>query len=64
MMELPPPDWLCIAAEVIRLRSPDLFGGPFYPIYARPKPAWFKDEYGTFSLGDDGQSAYFHRMNT
>ncbi|OGO37442.1 MAG: hypothetical protein A2W35_16290 [Chloroflexi bacterium RBG_16_57_11] len=51
----PPPDWLCIAAEVIRLHSPDLFGGPFYPSYAGLKPAWFKDEYGTFTLGDEAR---------
>jgi glycosyltransferase involved in cell wall biosynthesis len=50
-----PPDWLSIASEVIRLRSPDLFGGPFYPSYLGPKPAWFKDEYGTFSQGDQAR---------
>jgi glycosyltransferase involved in cell wall biosynthesis len=52
---LAPPDWLSIAAEVIRLRSSDLIGGPFYPSYFETKPVWFKDEYGTFSLGDQAR---------
>ena len=50
-----PPDWLGIAAGVIRLRSPDLLGGPFYPSYLGQKPVWFKDEYGAFSLGDQAK---------
>jgi glycosyltransferase involved in cell wall biosynthesis len=51
-----PPEWLGIAAEVIHLLSPDLVGGPFYPSYGVPKPKWFKDEYGAFSLGGDARA--------
>jgi glucosyl-dolichyl phosphate glucuronosyltransferase len=50
-----PPDWLANASELINQITPDLFGGPFYPIYDTPKPVWYKDEYGAFSLGDDAR---------
>jgi glycosyltransferase involved in cell wall biosynthesis len=52
---LSPPDWLTIACEIIQLHAPDLFGGPFFPSYDEPKPGWFKDIYGTFSLGDEAR---------
>jgi glycosyltransferase involved in cell wall biosynthesis len=55
-----PPEWLDIAAEVIRLHSPDLFGGPFLPIYDRPKPKWFKDAYGAFDLGQQARALESH----
>jgi glucosyl-dolichyl phosphate glucuronosyltransferase len=46
-----PPDWLRVAAKVIRELAPDLFGGPIYPFYEAPKPDWFRDDYGAYSLG-------------
>jgi glycosyltransferase involved in cell wall biosynthesis len=53
-----PPKWLSVAARVVQAQSPDLFGGPIYPIYDAPKPAWFRDDYGTLSPG--GQSRYLN----
>jgi glucosyl-dolichyl phosphate glucuronosyltransferase len=51
-----PPDWLSVAAGVVCQQGPDLFGGPIYPIYDAPKPGWYKDEYGTFTVL--GESRY------
>jgi glycosyltransferase involved in cell wall biosynthesis len=48
---IPTPDWLERAAEIIRIHAPDLFGGPFYPYYTSPKPAWFLDRYGSGGYG-------------
>lgn len=31
--------------RVIREHRPDIFGGPVYPYYTSPKPAWFRDEF-------------------
>ncbi len=45
-----PPEWLSVAAGVVRQQDPDLFGGPIYPFYESPKPGWFKDDYGTFTV--------------
>lgn len=55
-----PPEWLGIAAEVIQLHWPDLFGGPFLPIYDQPKPEWFKDAYGAFDLGQQARALGSH----
>lgn len=31
--------------RVVREHSPDVLGGPIYPVYVAPKPRWFKDHY-------------------
>jgi glycosyltransferase involved in cell wall biosynthesis len=48
-----PPSWLKAAANVIEQEHPAAFGGPFYPFYNSPKPAWFKDEYGSHVQGQE-----------
>ena len=48
-----PPAWLRAAANVIEREHPAAFGGPFYPFYNSPKPAWFKDEYGSHVQGQE-----------
>jgi glycosyltransferase involved in cell wall biosynthesis len=47
-----PPGWLEIAAEIAELRKPHLFGGPYHPYYLDPRPHWFLDRYGSYTLGD------------
>lgn len=47
-----PGDWLENAYTIIKEKAPSIFGGPYYPFYVTPKPRWFKDEYGSHSLGD------------
>lgn len=47
-----PADWLTNALRVAREIAPHVFGGPFYAFYNSPKPAWFKDEYGSHVQGD------------
>lgn len=44
-----PPHWLRTAAEIIRTVAPMVFGGPYFAIYNSSKPAWFKDEYGSYT---------------
>lgn len=46
------PDWLEVAARVIREQHPVVFGGPFFPFYISSKPAWFKSTYGGYMLTD------------
>lgn len=46
------PDWLEVAARVIREQRPVVFGGPFFPFYISAKPAWFKSSYGGYRLAD------------
>jgi glucosyl-dolichyl phosphate glucuronosyltransferase len=48
-----PPTWLRAASKVIGQVHPAAFGGPFYPFYNSPKPAWFKDEYGSHVQGQE-----------
>ena len=43
-----PEGWLAVAKEIIEHVSPDVFGGPYFAFYNTPKPAWFKDEYGSY----------------
>ncbi len=45
-----PPDWLAKAKAIIGERAPEMFGGPYYAFYNQPKPAWFKDSYGSAEL--------------
>lgn len=47
-----PETWLTTAKTIIHEVSPPAFGGPFYPFYDAPKPDWFKDEYGSYSEGE------------
>ena len=42
-----PPAWLRVASRVVEQEHPAAFGGPYYAFYNSPKPAWFKDEYGS-----------------
>lgn len=42
------PDWVRTALEIIGNRNPEAFGGPYLAFYDTPKPAWFKDEYGSY----------------
>ena len=44
-------DWLDAALAVINTQRPAVFGGPYSPWYQGPKPAWFKDEYGSSNKG-------------
>jgi glycosyltransferase involved in cell wall biosynthesis len=44
------PQWVSKAIEIIKDKSPDVFGGPYYSFYIGDKPEWFKDAYGSFSL--------------
>lgn len=46
-----PPTWLRAASRVIEQVHPSAFGGPYYAFYNSPKPAWFKDEYGSHVQG-------------
>jgi glycosyltransferase involved in cell wall biosynthesis len=46
-----PADWLSNLAAVIAERRPAVCGGPALAFYDRPKPAWFRDAYGSFDLG-------------
>ncbi|NEO34779.1 MAG: glycosyltransferase family 2 protein [Moorea sp. SIOASIH] len=42
-----PEGWLAVAKEVIEGVSPTVFGGPSFAFYNTPKPAWYKDIYGS-----------------
>ena len=50
-----PDHWLGAAAEIIEHMSPAVFGGPYFPFYMTPKPAWFKDSYASNHKGDDAR---------
>ena len=62
-----PAEWLEIALDVIHRENPDMFGGPVYPFYSAPKPAWFRDEYNIATNGDCPKqlmtNEYFHGSN-
>ncbi len=45
-------EWLTVAQAVIEDVAPDVFGGPYLAFYNTPKPAWFKDEYGSHTPYD------------
>jgi glycosyltransferase involved in cell wall biosynthesis len=47
-----PEQWLTEAIEIIRCVSPGMLGGPYYAFYNSPKPAWYKDEYGSHMVAD------------
>lgn len=48
-----PGGWLGAALAVIKNRQPAVFGGPYYPFYFSPQPAWFKNSYGSMTLGTE-----------
>jgi glycosyltransferase involved in cell wall biosynthesis len=47
-----PDNWLTIASEIIEEVSPAVFGAGFFALYHAPKPRWYKDSYGSHSLGE------------
>jgi glycosyltransferase involved in cell wall biosynthesis len=49
------PDWLKHALELFETvePAPICVGGPVFPFYLTPKPAWFKDEYEIRSHGNE-----------
>jgi glucosyl-dolichyl phosphate glucuronosyltransferase len=62
-----PENWLEVAEKIIETKSPDIFGGPYFPFYISPKAAWFKDEYQSLDLGPRSRmlsdTEYFHGPN-
>jgi glycosyltransferase involved in cell wall biosynthesis len=62
-----PENWLEVAEKIIENESPDIFGGPYFPFYISPKPAWFKDEYRSLYLGPQpkilSDTEYLHGPN-
>lgn len=42
-----PEDWLTKAEAIVQMHAPAAFGGPYFACYNSPKPAWFKDSYGS-----------------
>jgi glycosyltransferase involved in cell wall biosynthesis len=38
--------------DIIRVHRPEIFGGPYLPLFKVKKPDWFFDKYGAGSLGD------------
>lgn len=49
-------NWVEVALEIIKEKTPDIFGGSVQPIFPDGKPAWFKDEYGV--RGDMGETGW------
>jgi len=49
------PDWLKDALELLESVEPIpiCVGGPILPFYDAPKPEWFKDDYETWTHGDE-----------
>ncbi len=43
-----PTQWLAVAKEIIELKAPIVFGGPYYAFYNSPKPHWWKEEYDAY----------------
>jgi len=44
--------WIEEVLRVLDERDPDLCGGPYFPYYIAPKPAWFLDRYNSNYMGD------------
>ena len=51
-----PTDWLTVASDVIGRLSPAVFGGPYSPFYSAPRPAWFRDRYGSSHKGEEARA--------
>jgi len=45
-----PREWVSVALDIIQNIRPTIFGGPYRAFYMTPKPRWYKDEYGSYSL--------------
>lgn len=54
-----PPNYLATAARIGSKRQSIAFYGPIYPFYLShaPKPNWFRDEYGAYSLSSSRPGA-------
>ncbi len=50
-----PEQWLTVAARIARDVSPAAFGGPYYPFYTTPKPAWYRDRYASHVQGNEAR---------
>lgn len=55
-----PEGWLSRAEELAREKTPDVFGGPFYPFYRTPKPEWFLDRYESVEFGEESRELLAH----
>jgi glycosyltransferase involved in cell wall biosynthesis len=51
-----PIEWLTVAKDVIARLSPAVFGGPYFPFYSAPRPAWFRDRYGSSDKGEEARA--------
>jgi glycosyltransferase involved in cell wall biosynthesis len=51
-----PEGWLAVAGEIIQHTAPDVFGGPYFAFYQTPKPAWFRDSYGSWQPAEQATS--------
>lgn len=40
-----PENWVGTALSIIKMYSPDAFGGPYFAFYTAEKPRWYKDSY-------------------
>lgn len=45
-----PVDYVDRALDIVDQRRPAMFGGPIHPWYPESPPAWWLDDYGSFSL--------------
>ncbi len=48
--------WLSAVGDIVTKTHPEALGGPFYPFYNSPKPAWYKDEYGLHVQGNEARA--------
>ncbi|MCH7412389.1 glycosyltransferase [Belliella sp. R4-6] len=48
-----PENWVASVYEIIESSKSKIFGGPVFPFYVEQKPKWFKDDYQTFSFGNE-----------
>lgn len=52
--------WLKNAWSIIKNKKPKIFGGPILPFYDSKKPNWFKDDYGTMTIGNEERRLLRH----
>jgi len=50
-----PSQYVKVLVQVIERVCPHICGGPYQPFYLDPKPAWFKDAYGSHGFGAIGR---------
>jgi glycosyltransferase involved in cell wall biosynthesis len=61
-----PDGWLAALAEVLAARAPAICGGPALAFFDGPRPAWFRDAYGSYELGGEARpldQQYLYGMN-